>query len=178
MIARHKVQSLTGIFSLAFALACFVPALYWMNYETSYDSSYPDASHIYRIYAVDKQSGQLNKGLSKVYETKLRERFPAFDASTLCMSGQEENCRTEQVPYIRLHLLYAENSFFHIFPQTFICGNTQEPLSLVNQIVLTETVALRLFGSAEQAIGQRIQNTIRSDMEPYTVTAVVKASSL
>lgn len=174
MIARHKVQSLTGIFSLAFALACFVPALYWMNYETSYDSSYPDASHIYRIYAVDKQSGQLNKGLSKVYETKLRERFPAFDASTLCMSGQEENCRTEQVPYIRLHLLYAENSFFQIFPQTFICGNTQEPLSLVNQIVLTETVALRLFGSAEQAIGQRIQNTIRSDMEPYTVTAVVK----
>lgn len=29
---KYKAQSLTGIFGLAFALACFIPALYWMRY--------------------------------------------------------------------------------------------------------------------------------------------------
>ncbi|MDR1162088.1 MAG: ABC transporter permease, partial [Tannerellaceae bacterium] len=58
---KYKTQSLTGIFSLAFSLACFVPALYWMRYETSYDGFYPGAEHIYRVYAVEKQSGKVNE---------------------------------------------------------------------------------------------------------------------
>jgi putative ABC transport system permease protein len=57
---KYKTQSLSGIFGLAFGLACFVPAVYWMRYETSYDSFYPDAEHIYRVYAVEKQSGKVN----------------------------------------------------------------------------------------------------------------------
>ena len=47
---KYKTQSLTGIFGLAFGLACFVPALYWLHYETSYDSFYPEAEDIYRVY--------------------------------------------------------------------------------------------------------------------------------
>ena len=39
---KYKTQSLIGIFGLAFGLACFVPALYWLRYEMSYDSFYPE----------------------------------------------------------------------------------------------------------------------------------------
>ncbi|MCC8143214.1 MAG: hypothetical protein LIO97_04390, partial [Tannerellaceae bacterium] len=53
-------QSLTGIFGLAFAIACFVPALYWIRYETSYDSFYPYTEEIQRIYTVEKPSGRIN----------------------------------------------------------------------------------------------------------------------
>ena len=62
---KYKTQSLTGIFGLAFGLACFVPALYWLHYETSYDSFYPEAEDIYRVYAIDKQSGNVNKAFRK-----------------------------------------------------------------------------------------------------------------
>lgn len=171
---KYRTQSLTGIFGLAFAIACFVPALYWLRYETSYDSFYPGSEHIYRMYAVDKQSGNVNKGLSKIYEKKLREQFPAIEASTVCITGQEENCRTEKVPYVRLRMLYTENDYLSVFPQTFICGDFKHPLQVVDNIVLTETMAVRLFGDPEKSIGQQIQNTIRADWPPYTVTAVVK----
>ena len=57
-LRKYKTQSLTGIFGLAFGLACFIPALYWIRYETSYDNFYPNAENIYRIYAVEKQSGK------------------------------------------------------------------------------------------------------------------------
>ena len=74
-LRKYKTQSLTGIFGLAFGLACFVPALYWMRYETSYDSFYPDAAHIYRIYSVEKQTGKVNEWVPGILERKLHEHL-------------------------------------------------------------------------------------------------------
>ena len=170
---KYKTQSLTGIFGLAFGLACFVPALYWLRYETSYDSSYPDAAFIYRIYSVEKESGKVNEQVPGILEKKLHEHFPALEASTVFIKAQE-NCKTEETPYFRLSLLYADSAFFNVFPQVIISGNARQPLHVLNSIVLTETVAKRLFGDVEKAIGQQVQNTIRLDTPPYMVTAVVK----
>lgn len=170
---KYKTQSLTGIFGLAFGLACFVPAVYWMRYETSYDSFYPDAEHIYRIYAEEKQSGKVNEGVSRILEKKLHEKFPAVEASTVCITEQE-NCSVEGMPHIRLRTLYTDSTFFGIFPQEFVSGDAKQPLQVLNNIILTETVAVRLFGDVEKAIGQQVQTKMRSSLPPYTVTAVVK----
>ena len=80
-LQKYKTQTFTGIFGLAFGLACFVPALYWMRYETSYDAFYPDAEHIYRIYTVEKHSGNENEQVPGILKTKLHEYFPATEAS-------------------------------------------------------------------------------------------------
>jgi len=172
---KYKTQSLTGIFGLAFGLACIVPALYWLHYETSYDSFYPDAENIYRIYAVDKQSGKVNKGLSSVFEKKLREQFPAIEASTVFLNDASwETCKTEEIPHVRLHMLYTNSSFLSVFPQEFVCGDIMQPLQTLDNIILTESVAIHLFGDVEKAIGQHIKTTMNPIFPPYTVTAVVK----
>ncbi|HNQ13630.1 MAG TPA: ABC transporter permease [Bacteroidia bacterium] len=170
---KYKTQSLSGIFGLAFGLACFVPAVYWMRYETSYDSFYPDAEHIYRVYAVEKQSGKVNEGVSRIFEKKLQEKFPAVEASTVYLIEQE-NCSVEGIPHVQLRTLYTDSTFFGIFPQEFVSGDSRQPLQVLNNIILTETVAVRLFGNAEKAIGQQVQTKMKSSLPPYTVTAVVK----
>ena len=170
---KYKMQSLSGIFGLAFGLACFVPAVYWMRYETSYDSFYPDAEHIYRVYAVEKQSGKVNEGVSRIFEKKLHEKFPAVEASTVYLIEQE-NCSVEGIPHVQLRTLYTDSTFFGIFPQEFVSGDSRQPLQVLNNIILTETVAVRLFGNAEKAIGQQVQTKMKSSLPPYTVTAVVK----
>lgn len=170
---KYKTQSFTGIFGLAFGLACFVPALYWMRYETSYDRFYPDAEHIYRVYTVEKQSGKVNNGASRIVEKKVREQFPAAEASTAFVTGQE-NCRTEGMPHVRMHMLYADSTFFGIFPQIIVSGDARRPLQILNNMVLTESVAVRLFGDVEKAIGQQVQTKMSATFPPYTVTAVMK----
>ena len=170
---KYKMQSLSGIFGLAFGLACFVPAVYWLRYETSYDSFYPDAEHIYRVYAVEKQSGKVNEGVSRIFEKKLQEKFPAVEASTVYLIEQE-NCSVEGIPHVQLRTLYTDSTFFGIFPQEFVSGDSRQPLQVLNNIILTETVAVRLFGNAEKAIGQQVQTKMKSSLPPYTVTAVVK----
>ena len=170
---KYKTQSLIGIFGLAFGLACFVPALYWLRYETSYDSFYPDAEHIYRIYTVDKQLGKANELVQAILEKKLHEQYESMKISTVIFSDFN-NCSAEGTPHIRLRTLNASNSFFEVFPQEFLCGDARQPLQVMHNIVLTETMAKRFFGDAEKAIGQQIQNALFFVNSPYTVTAVVK----
>lgn len=70
-IWKYKVSASISILGLAFALVCFVPILYWMDHETTYDSFYKDSESIYRVYSVEKQSGKVNKGASKGIENSL-----------------------------------------------------------------------------------------------------------
>ena len=170
---KNRAQSLTAILGLAFAVACLIPALYWMRYETSYDHFYPQSENIYRMYTVEKPSEKVNSGISKALEQKLRDHFPVIETSTSFMSGYE-NCKTQDVPYIRPNFLYADSTFFSIFPQTILSGETQQPLQVKNDMVLTESLAIRLFGDVNKAIGQQVQCTIRPDWPPYNVTAVIK----
>ena len=51
-IWKYKVSASISILGLAFALVCFVPILYWMDHETTYDSfrtRIPES--IYRVYS-------------------------------------------------------------------------------------------------------------------------------
>ena len=169
---KYKTQSLTGIFGLAFGLACFVPALYWLRYETSYDSFYPDAEQIYRFYTVDKQTGKANELVSGILDRKLHEHFAATENSTVFIITQD-NCSSESMPHIRLNTVFADSTFLNVFPQVVICGDARQPLEILNNIILTESVAVRMFGDVENAIGQPIKSTL-FDWLPYTVTAVVK----
>ncbi|MDR2809022.1 MAG: ABC transporter permease [Tannerellaceae bacterium] len=170
---KYKTQSLTGIFSLAFSLACFVLAFYWMRHETSYDSFYPDAEHIYRIYGVEKQSGKVNEMVPEPLVAKLREQFPATEAAA-GFYPEMNICSAEGTPYIRLRTLLTDHTFFSVFPQAFVSGDIQHPLDAMYNIILTETVAIGLFGDVEKAIGQQVQSLYYFYYPPYTVTAVVK----
>ena len=172
-IWKYKVSASISILGLAFALVCFVPILYWMDHETTYDSFYKDSESIYRVYSVEKQSGKVNKGASKGIENSLREQVPAIEASTTLMLSTE-NCRTQATPYIQMNMLYTDSTFLEVFPQSFVCGEMNHPLQIVNNMILSERTAVRLFGDAEKAIGQPIHTLMRASLPPYIVTAVVK----
>ncbi len=172
-LRKHWIQSLTGIFSLAFVLVCLVSAVYWIRYEKSYDGFYSGSDRIYRVYTMEKQSGKVNTGSSKIVERKLRENIPQIDAATTFIRGQE-NCSAEKISHIKLELLYADNSFFSVFPRKIICGEKKDPLRVLNDMVLTEAMAIRLFGDVEEAIGQQVRTKMNESAPPYTVTAVVE----
>jgi len=173
-LRKHKAQSLVGIFGLAFGLACFVPALYWLRYETSYDSFYPDAEHIYRIYSVEKYSGNVNEWVPGILERRLHEHFPAMEAFASIISDHD-NYSADGTPHIHLQTLFADSSFFSVFPQTFLSGDAKHPLQIDLNMILTESVAVRLFGDVENAIGQPVRTrTLPPTFAPYIVTAVIK----
>ena len=170
---KYKTQSLTGILGLAFGLACFVPALYWMLYETSYDRFYPDSEQIYRIYSVEKQSGKVNEQVPGILGKELLGQFSTIEASVDFVTS-DLDYSAEKIPYILLNTLCVDSAFFQVFPQKTVGGDIRQALQLAGNMVLTETVALRLFGTVEKAIGQTLENSLSRIFGPCTVTAVIK----
>ena len=170
---KYKTQSLIGIFGLAFGFACFIPALYWLRHETSYDRFYHEAEQIYRFYSVEKQSGKVNEFVSGILDRKLQEQFPAMETSTVFFI-LNDRCSTEGMPNFGLNTLFSDSTFLSVFPQMFVSGNARQPLDVLNNIILTETTAIRLFGDVEKAIGQQIKTIMYPWNQPYMVTAVVK----
>ena len=171
-IWKYRVSAAISILGLAFALICLVPILYWMDHELNYDSAYPDAESIYRIYSVEKSTGKTNTGASMAIQTSVCQENPAIEASTLLFITPE-NCRTDQIPYVQINMLYTDSTFLNVFPQEIICGNPM-PLQAINNIVLTESMATRLFGEPAEAIGKHLQTLMAPKWAPYVVTAVVK----
>lgn len=172
-LRKHQARALIAILGLAFAVACFVPALYWVEYEKNYDSFYPDASDIYRVYTFDKQSGKENSLVSGILWRELNEHYPAMHDATVFFVEQND-CKTEDIPYARMRTIFTDSTFFSVFPQVVLSGEIHQPLQIKNNIVLSESMACRLFGSVEKAVGQKLQSTSLSFDEPYTVTAVVR----
>ncbi len=172
-IWKYRSSASLSLLGLAFALVCFVPMLYWMDHETTYDSFYEESGSIYRVYSVEGRSGKVNKGSSKGIENSLREHIPAIEASTALMLSPE-NCRTQAIPYIQMDMLYTDSTFLEVFPQTFVGGEMDHPLRIGNDMILSESMAIRLFGDVEKAIGQPVQTLMRASLPPYVITAVVK----
>jgi len=47
-----------------------------------------------------------------------------------------------------------------------ISGDARQPLDIINNMVITESVAVRLFGDVEKAIGQQIKSTFFRPFPP------------
>ena len=171
---RFKIQSFTAVFGLAFALLCFVPALYWMYYETTYDGFYPDADQICRIYSVEKQSGKINERVPGILGKKLLKQFPVIESSTDFICERLDYNNIEKTYYTQLNTICADTAFFRVFPQECVIGDMQQALQVAGNMVLTETIATRLFGSVEKAIEQKLENSLSRIFGSCTVTAVVK----
>lgn len=170
---KYKAQSLTALLGLAFGLACFTHALYWLRYETSFDHFYPDSKEIYRIYTVEKQSNNLNEWVPGILRTKILDHFPEVAYCTGYLFSPFDYT-TEKIPFISLQVLFADSTFLKVFPQWFVSGDAIRPLHIEQSIILTQSVAIRLFGDVEGAIGQQMKTAMFDLFPPFTVTAVVK----
>ncbi|MCD8173221.1 MAG: ABC transporter permease [Alistipes sp.] len=170
---KYRTQSFTAIFGLAFGITCFVLGLSWILYETSFDGFYPDSGNIYRVYSTEKQSGKANTHVPGILQQAMHDRIPGTENSVGLIQGID-NYNAEGTEHIQLHTVFSDSSFFRVFPQTVLSGQSVKPLQSLQDIVITEKTAMRLFGDVEKAIGRPVKSSNLFFLPPYTVTSVVK----
>lgn len=172
LLWRQRLYSFIHILGLALGLACALMVYIYVQDELSYDTQFAKADRIYRITnnftpgnTVDKFAlTPMNLGpvVKQEYE-QAEEVVRVYPANTQQVNQNGTFHQLDQV-------LFADSNFFQLFDYEFVVGNPRTALRDVGAIVLTETSAQRLFGSAEAAIGKLITFTRRS----YKVTAVLR----
>jgi putative ABC transport system permease protein len=176
-LVRQKGLSFISIFGLALGIACFsLLVLYAMN-EFGFDGFHQRAAQIFRVYDGDqvwtpKQDGSIYTPM------------PLGPAMKQDLADVEDYMRYVQSieAYLKVgngtdreNIAYADPSFFSMFSYRLRYGNARTALADINNIVLTEETAKRLFGTAD-AVGKNLQIKVydAGGFQTFMVSAVLE----
>jgi len=175
-LRRNKWLAILNITGLCISFVCATGILLFITDELSYDRHFPDAEKIFRVIQVGEEM-EHSSSLPFPAGPALYNDFPEdiktytrlfnFQASTLSIRyDQNQNQKLFNEP----RFLFADSTFFRIFPFEFVKGNQETALNGPNLVVITESTAKRYFGE-DEPIGKILKFEGRQDLE---VTGVVK----
>ena len=162
-LMKNKWISLINISGLAVGLACFILILAYVQHEFSYDRFFEKTDRIYRVLVGDKL-GREAMGYSdtnpELLAPLLKSEFPEIVNATRIYksSATEKVVMQKENKLFYSDGVYADENFLEILTYPFISGNRSEALTNPNTVVLTESLARKLFGSEdplEQTIAYR-----------------------
>jgi putative ABC transport system permease protein len=170
-LLKHKGYSFINVLGLAIGIACCVLILLYVWEELSYDRFHRHAERIYRVVQEQRFEGTVQQVavVAAPVAPALANDYPEVEVvvrlrpRTLLVSYGERKFYGERIAY-------ADSSVFALLAFPLLKGNPATALSAPNQIVLTENMAQKYFGS-EDPMGKTVKLHNRFD---YTVTGVMK----
>ncbi len=174
MLAGDKAFALINIFGLATGLAACLLLLVYIRYETGYDSWLADAARVHQVQTVRREPGRpVSHWQSSPFP--LRDRlagdFPQIEAMSVVRSGQTVVMRAGQPLFV--DCLTVDRAFFEIFRLPFAQGSAARALPDKYSIVLSESEAIRQFGTAD-AVGRTMTLGAGGGRRDYAVSAVLR----
>jgi putative ABC transport system permease protein len=175
-LSKNKIYSAINILGLAVGIASVMLIGIYVNYETSYDKFFDDSDRISRIALNRIYPGRVKTfGTSSIMlAPTLKNNYPQVEEATrlhrlffnneIQVTLEENNEVFNETRY-----LFADSSFFKVFSHEFVLGNPETALDDANAIVLTESTALKYFGTTDV-----LNKTINANGGPLQVSAVIK----
>ena len=170
-LMAQKLYAFINIGGLSLGLAAFLVIILYVQHETSYDRFLPDSDNIYRVYQQQVGNEFLGTDFFSVTPAHLavamKEELPEVEAATTfnerrALIGYDGDFYWEEG-------LVANETFFKVFPFRAITGDPEKALERPNTIVLSRSLALKLFYSLD-VLGEQLT---LNENNTFTVTAVV-----
>lgn len=168
---KNKAFSVINIVGLAIGMASAMLILLWIQNEVSYDQFHEKKDRIYEAWNRAEFSGKLQSWNTtpKVLARTLEKDFPEVEMavradwqrSVLAVVGEKR---------LKIKGNIVDSMFLHMFSFPLVKGNIDNALKAPYGIVVTETLAKKLFGE-EEPMGK---NILIDNRDNFTVTGVIK----
>lgn len=149
---------------LAIAFSVFILIMLFVINEFNFDKFNTNGKRVYRIE--EGENNQVPMAISRI----ANESFPEIEQSVVIKSFSNHWLRYEQAFFEIEDFCFSDNSFIEVFSIPFISGDPKTALEAPFTIVLSESVAKKIFGD-ENPIGKQVNFKNETD---YTVTGVIK----
>jgi putative ABC transport system permease protein len=178
-IKKHRSSfaiNLTGLSTgLAFAFLLYL----WVQDEKSMDKFHVNDNRLYQVMEKSTENGviRIQEGtqgpLSEAMEKDLPEVKNAVTVMNLAKEGMDITLKNGEKTF-KTAGIFSGEAFFQVFTFPLISGNSGNVLKEKNNIVVSEDLALKLYGTVEAALGKPLQwNAFGSD-HLSSVTGVFK----
>lgn len=165
-IIRHRSHSIINITGLTIGIAVFFMIMMFIRHELSYDKH---LSNYKRIYKISRENVSV---LAAPFAPLIQENIPEIENYSRYFMFLINN---QLISYNEKSVLInncscVDSTFTSIFSFPIILGDHKSPLKELNSIVLTESVAKKIFGN-ENPIGKIVNFGNSHNLK---VTAVLK----
>lgn len=173
-IRRNRLYSAINVSGLALGFAAAIVIALWIQNQYSYDRYNVNADRIYRVtshwsygsasYNMPWTPGPLANVLSQLPQVKL--------ATRLSMPVNDVAIKHGRKLFNISDFFYTDPEFLDMFTVRMLEGNRQTLLAAPYSIVLTESLAIRLFGK-EDPVGKTVNIKSYDLNHDFLVTGVV-----
>lgn len=165
-ITRNKIATSINVIGLAVALSAAFLMLQYLDFELSYDTYLPEHNEVYRITTTQSANGAVTRNMAATYygvadwtsenfrEVEAATRFYFWPAAAGLLLENEGKLYSER------RYLFADDGFFQVFPSLLISGDAKTCLSAPNNVILSERLAMKMFGTTD-VIGKTVANPER-----------------
>ena len=181
------MQNVIAIFGLAMSLFCFSVCLYCSRYIFSTDDCFRNKDRIVELY-LERSDNNFSSITSGSLPSFLRGQ--GLNAKAFCgvafpdeRSYNIEVSEDKLLPY-DLMFMETDSCFNEVFTPEILHGSWKKAMQNPNSVILFESTAKRIFGSAEKSIGKRMvlnrrlytspNSTPREGGIGYVIQAVAK----
>lgn len=170
-LLKYRSYALLNIFGLAVGMAAAIVLFLIVRYERSFDTFHPDYERVYRL-----GEQEVNDGETDTYDATpvpvvptLLEEIPGIETGTRFFSPNTMRLRYQD-RNVNPRMHFVDSGFVDVFDFGVVAGDLRQTLTTANRIVLTKSVAEKLFG-AEDAVGKTLE--VVNDERRFTVGAVL-----
>ena len=172
-LMRYKSVSLINVAGLGIGISSCLLLLLYVSYESSYDKHFKESGTLYQaminLYDVDGGVLRTIDQTQNVLAASLKSEFPDVEESARLTDSYPRLLQAGENS-VKLSSRYADPNILKLFDFTFLSGSPHKALDDPGSVVLTESVAIQLFGRA-QALNKTVRFENQVDLK---VSGVIK----
>ncbi|MEX2235404.1 MAG: ABC transporter permease [Cyclobacteriaceae bacterium] len=157
---RYKSSFFINLIGLSTGLACALLIFLWVNDELAVDQFHKNDERLYQVMENVEQGG----GIITRYTTSgptadaMASEMPEVEAA---VTSTFERINDDVLSFddrdVKARGLYASVGFFNLFSFELLHGQPSQVLTDKKSIVISEALAIRLFGTTENVVGKMVE---------------------
>lgn len=179
---QKKLYTVINVIGLAVGISCVLLAVLYWNDERSFDGFHRQAAHLYRVTTTlsenKRDARHVSGGTGQVQGPAFKAMVPEVADFTRVFGGAIFDDVRAGDKNLRLQTLFVDGNFFSLFDFRLVSGDPRTVLGEMSSAVITESAALRLFGSTD-VVGKALElegdPSAKRLGKPMVVTGVVKS---
>ena len=175
-LIKNRWFSLINLLGLAAGLGCVILILTFIKFELSYERFHEKADRIVRVLSLEEsrsgRPGDYDTGTPELLAAYMKDNIPeVVRASRLMVPWLDKVILQLGEKNFYESGLYVDNEFLNVFSYPLLKGNLEDALGEPRSIVLTDSLAKKLFGN-DDPLGKTLIYKERSSEYEVVVTGV------
>jgi putative ABC transport system permease protein len=174
-LVKSKLYSTLNVLGLTFGMVCFLLIGLYVYDELNFDTQHTQGDRIYRVITHEKNPNNEATTVAAagyMLAEESRHTFPEVEMTTrMQRSGRGNLVDPENPVHVQETITVADEYLLQVFDFPLVEGDRRTALKEPNTIVITEGLAMRIFGRTD-VLNKNLQ--FNHMQTPLKITAVLK----